>query len=519
MKSNYLVLPILLICLSLFSQEKTNVVMIVLDDLNDYVGVMGGHPQAKTPHIDALANSGVLFDNAHSNVPVCSPSRASFMTGILPINSKNWGFGSWLMNETQMNSRSIPEYFKDNGYKTYKTGKVFHADKKGVWDVLGIVADYGPMPYNGKKSALHPNCPVAMGDLGPLDATFVSLKDIPVIEASDTAPGYTGWYNTHWDNKGPFHYKNDTDRDLMTDEKSVAWFEDQLNKIEASENDEPFLMALGIIRPHTPLVVPQAYFDMFPIDAVQIPTILEDDKTDTFLGIGSKKEPRGRKAFRTLTESYSSKELALRTYTQAYLASVAFADAMVGRTMAALNKSRFKDNTMVILFSDHGYNMGEKDYLFKYCLWEESTKVPLIIKHPTYKKNAGKRVHHPVSLVDIYPTLNDLCGLQGPTIINEKGAAIDGHRLKPFLDNPNTKDWSGPSVALTVISSWKSQNPKRQHFSVRSENFRYILYENGSEELYDHRTDDNEWTNLASNSKYKKVKQQLRASLNQFFDK
>ena len=135
MKSNYLVLPILLICLSLFSQEKTNVVMIVLDDLNDYVGVMGGHPQAKTPHIDALANSGVLFDNAHSNVPVCSPSRASFMTGILPINSKNWGFGSWLMNETQMNSRSIPEYFKDNGYKTYKTGKVFHADKKGVWDV------------------------------------------------------------------------------------------------------------------------------------------------------------------------------------------------------------------------------------------------------------------------------------------------------------------------------------------------------------------------------------------------
>jgi arylsulfatase A-like enzyme len=198
---------------------------------------------------------------------------------------------------------------------------------------------------------------------------------------------------------------------------------------------------------------------------------------------------------------------------------VAFADAMVGRTMAALNKSRFKDNTMVILFSDHGYNIGEKDYLFKYCLWEESTKVPLIIKHPTYKKNAGKRVHHPVSLVDIYPTLNDLCGLQGPTIINEKGAAIDGHSLKPFLDNPSTKDWSGPSVALTIIASWKSQNPKRQHFSVRSENFRYILYENGSEELYDHRTDDNEWTNLASNSKYKKVKQQLRASLNQFFDK
>ena len=237
------------------------------------------------------------------------------------------------------------------------------------------------------------------------------------------------------------------------------------------------------------------------------------------MGLGSKKEPRGRKAYRTLTESYSSKELALRTYTQAYLASVAFADDMVGRAMAALNQSSFKDNTMVVLFSDHGYNMGEKDYLFKYCLWEETTKVPLIIRHPSYVKNAGARVNHPVSLVDIYPTLNDLCGLKGPTKINEKGRNIDGHSLKPFLENPKTKNWTGPSVALTVVASWKSQNPMRQNLSVRSENFRYILYENGSEELYDHRIDKNEWRNVASVSKYNKVKQKLRKELNQFFDK
>ena len=519
MKLKFSVVFISFIYLNVFSQEKTNVVMIVLDDLNDYVGVMGGHPQSKTPNIDALANSGILFDNAHSNVPVCSPSRASFMTGILPTNSKNWGFGNWLKNEIQMNSSSIPEYFKANGYKTYKTGKVFHADKKGVWDVLGAVADYGPMPYNGKKTALHPNCPAAMGDLGPLDATFTSLKDIPVIKATDSTPGYTGWYSTHWSNKGPFHYKNDNERDLMTDEKSVKWFKDQLIEIEASKDKQPFLMALGIIRPHTPLVVPQKYYDMFPIEEVQVPILLKDDKDDTYLGLGSKKEPRGRKAFRTLTESYSSKELALRTYTQAYLASVAFADDMVGRAIAALNQSSFKDNTMVVLFSDHGYNMGEKDYLFKYCLWEETTKVPLIIRHPSYVKNAGARVNHPVSLVDIYPTLNDLCGLKGPTKINEKGRNIDGHSLKPFLENPKTKNWTGPSVALTVVASWKSQNPIRQNLSVRSENYRYILYENGSEELYDHRIDKNEWRNVASVSKYNKVKQKLRKELNQFFDK
>mgnify|MGYP003319548901 CR=1 FL=1 len=139
-------------------------------------------------------------------------------------------------------------------------------------------------------------------------------------------------------------------------EEHLKWFKDQLIEIEASKVKQPFLMALGIIRPHTPLVVPQKYYDMFPIEDVQVPILLQDDKDDTYLGLGSKKEPRGRKAFRTLTESYSTKELALRTYTQAYLASVAFADDMVGHAMDALNQSSFKDNTMVVLFSDHGYN-------------------------------------------------------------------------------------------------------------------------------------------------------------------
>ena len=125
--------------------------MIVLDDLNNYVGVMNGHPQTITPNIDQLAGAGILFENAHSNVPICSPSRASFMNGISPITSGYWGFGNWLENETLLNSKSIPEYFKDNGYKTYQTGKVFHISKKGAWDEMGAFPEYGPLPIMGKR--------------------------------------------------------------------------------------------------------------------------------------------------------------------------------------------------------------------------------------------------------------------------------------------------------------------------------------------------------------------------------
>lgn len=512
-KKAFLGLSIFTFSIGFAQEEKPNVLMIVLDDLNDYIGAMGGHPQAKTPHINKLAGEGVLFTNAHSNVPVCSPSRASFMTGVLPSTSGNWGFGNWQKYEISMNSKSLPEYFRENGYSTYQTGKVFHISKKGVWDDMGAVADYGPMAFDGKKAVQHPLNPKAMGELGALDATFTSLKNIPKILATKEAPGYTGWYNTHWKTKSPFKYVTDENRDLMTDEKSVAWYKNKLAELENSTNTTPFFMAVGFIRPHTPLVVPQKYFDMFPLEDVKIPVLLKNDKEDTKLAENTFKEPRGRMAFRTLTSSSTSKEKGLQTYIQAYLASIAFADDMVGQTLKTLENSSFKNNTMVVLFSDHGYNMGEKDYLFKYSLWEESTRVPLIIKHPKFKKNAGKTVNHPVSLVDVFPTLKDICKLQGTTLINDKGAALDGFSLQPFLKNPKTKSWKGPDVALTIISSWKSKKPEKQHLSVRSKDFRYIHYVNGSEELYDHRNDPYEWKNLSNSKEYKSIKENHKKML------
>ena len=501
----------------LFAQEKPNVLMIVLDDLNDYVGVLGGHPQAKTPNIDKLANQGVLFTNAHANVPVCSPSRASFMTGVSPLRSRMWGFSNWLKNDLLAQATTLPEFLKNKGYVTIQSGKVFHHSKKEAWSIMGVKKDYGPVAFNGKKATPHPLSPKGMRELGALDATFFSLADIPEVLPTDDTPGAKGWYNGSWGGK-PCRYVNDTDRDLMTDEKSTIWTKKQLEKLEKENASDPFFMAIGLHRPHTPLVVPQKYFDLFPLDSIQVPVIKEDDIEDTFLEKNNLKNDggsRGRKAYDGLIKGFTTKELALKKYTQAYLASVAFADDRVGELLKALENSKFANNTIVILFSDHGYNLGEKKYLWKYNLWEETTRVPLIIKAPKYSANAGNKVNHPVSLLDIYPTILTLTGNNVSNLILNEKNQLDGFSLEPFLKNPKTKSWDGPDAALTVIASWRSQLPERQHLSVRGKRYRYIKYANGNEELYDHKKDPHEWYNLSSSAEHNTVKQKLSSILNQ----
>ena len=247
-----LILLCALLSLTGFASEKPNVVMIVLDDLNDFVGVMGGNPQAKTPNIDRLAGQGILFNNAHSNAPVCSPSRASFMTGIAPYSSKNYGFKNWLNNPVLINSKTIPEYARENGYEAYQTGKILHNLKKGIWTQKGVKTDYGPYPYDGKKITAHPHTPKGLATAGgAVDGTFESLANIPTVD------DYTGWVNYNWTKTTPFRYISDTDRDKMTDEKSLDFFKDKISKLAKRNNAKPFFFALCFVRPHTPLVVPQ----------------------------------------------------------------------------------------------------------------------------------------------------------------------------------------------------------------------------------------------------------------------
>jgi len=253
---------------------------------------------------------------------------------------------------------------------------------------------------------------------------------------------------------------------------------------------------------------------MFPLDSVKVPVIKPNDAEDCHYADVYDGSVKGLKYFRLLKESYPDLDSGLKAFTQAYLASVAAVDECVGRVIEAVDKSPFKNNTVIVVTSDHGWNMGEKDYLFKNSLWEESTRVPLIIRAPGVAVPGGF-AEHPVSLIDIYPTLIDLCGLEGDTRKNNKGAKLDGHSLRPFLKDPKSGTWDGPDAALTMIYAGNStgNDPSKQHWSVRTRRWRYILYNNGSEELYDHDNDPYEWINLSGETHYGKVKADLKARL------
>ncbi len=492
---------------------QPNVLMIVLDDLNDYIEPLNGHPQALTPNIDKLSDEGVLFTNAHSNAPLCKPSRASFLRGILPTTSLYFGNNNinWTENDVLANSKTISEYFSENGYTTYKTGKVSHGttQENSQWDLVNANSlNYGPFAYNGNEKVIHPNAIVAYAELtGPLDGTTARLSDIPDVPADGTNPGYNGWTS----NDLPFNYINDENRDAMPDENSVAWIQNHITTLDAANSTYPFFMAVGIVRPHSPFVVPDKYFDMFPIESVQIPVIRRNDRDDTY----HKNGETGYNLFETLDHSYTDRQLALRKKTQAYLACVAFADAMIGQLIATLDTSEYADNTAVMLFSDHGYHVGEKQYLRKHAPWEESTRVPFIIRHPDYSSNAGETVDHPISLVDVYPTLKDLCNLTGDTKKNANGAELDGTSLKPFLIDANTNSWGGDDVALSVIYNWGATESTEQNLTIRSKKYRYTRYPNGDEELYNHSQDPYEWKNLANEVDYSSVKSNLKLALDE----
>ena len=489
---------------------KPNVLLIVCDDLNDYIGVMGGHPQAKTPNIDRLASQGVLFANAHSNAPICAPSRASFMSGILPHTSRNYGFAAWQKNKVLSNSKMLPEYMAENGYKTYATGKINHHEKWNMWTEHGLKQSFGPVAWNGKTSAAHPSVPVAFSSVGLLDGNFAPLSDIPSVPRSDKAPGYTGWWNVA-ENK-PFRYVNDDDRDKMWDERSAEWFRKKITRFAAEPNADPFLFAIGIMRPHTPHYVPKKYYDMYPLQTLQLPVIKEGDGDDC----GMKKLFGGTKGyhhFEALKRAYGDVKKGLKIYTQSYLACVSFVDDVIGHLMETLDKSPFADNTIVIMCGDHGYNLGEKDWLFKNSLWNESTRVPFIVRAPGYEKSKGGVVEHPISLVDIYATVADMCKLKGDTRKNNKGAQLDGHSIEPFLADPKNGSWTGPDVALSLVKNRNDDNPSLQNYAVRSRQYRYIHYCDGFEELYDHEKDPYEWTNQAKNPKFADIKANLRKQM------
>ncbi len=441
-------------------KEKYNVLFISIDDLNDWVGCLGGHPQTRTPHIDQLAKQGTLFTRAYCPATACLPSRASIMTGVAPYNSgcyENKADQQWQYILKPI-ADTLPGHFRKNGYFTAGAGKIFHhfQNDPESWD------DYYPSKRIQFPNIHHP----AKEDL----TEFAGKEDVPKF-----------WYDEFkW---GPL---NMTEKNTG-DNHSVQFVLDQMKK---QSGDKPFFLTCGIYRPHVPWFAPKKYFDMFPLKDIQLPPRNPHDLDDV---PGYEKKKLG--AYWKVLEKYGQHKQAV----QAYLASIAYMDALIGRLMRGLEKSGHAENTIVVFWSDHGWHLGEKSRYRKFTLWEESCRVPFIIKLPEKLKKQypqGLNSGRVVGLIDIFPTLVELCGLPHPR------QKFDGNSLVPLINDPE-KEWD--HVAISQYS--------RNNYSLRTEKYRYISHSDGREELYDHDNDPYEWNNLADLPAYKSIKAQLKNRL------
>ena len=497
-----------------FALAKPNVILIVCDDLNTDIEGFGGHWQSQTPNISRLMDSGVSFQQMHCTIPICAPSRSSFFTGIYPHTSNNFGMDNWNQNSVLANSKTIFAYFQENGYHTIGTGKLMHHHAHADWDEFREEADYGPYAYNGTEQVPHPLTPAPLrNDFGKIDGSFGPFVSLQGMDFGD-GKSYT-WQRGNWKNTYDMSFPKKGTRDLTADEANAQWAVEKLKGYSGESDAKPFFMGIGFMRPHTPLIVPQRFYDQYPLESLELPKILQGDAEDTHLTKSRGGNDRGLKLFNSLVASYDGDvELALKHFTQAYLACVASIDELVGLILDVVDQSPLKDNTIIVFTSDHGWGTGPKDYVYKNSLWEESTRVPFIIRAPGVAQK-GADVALPTSLVDLYPTLIELCDLSGDTRRNEQGAEIDGTSLVPLMIDSTLQDWDGPEGALTAIHKWKDMDPMMQNYSLKTKDWRYIRYYTGDEELYDHRSDLLEWDNLASNPEYASRLASFRKQLDQ----
>lgn len=520
---NIISISLLVFSFALFAvAEKTpNIVIIICDDLNDSVEGMGGHPQAKTPNINRLIESGVRFTNAASNAPICGPSRASMWSGLHPISTGLYGGNQhkerWHLNSVLKNKKTLFEVFTSQGYYNFATGKIHHnghqqldifknADGSSGW---GSYPNFGPLPNDGQEANFR------RGVLPPWWEENERVGNWgdgfgPIQDLSSYGEGY-GWSMFY--NGQVWEYRDGHNRDLMPDEihaeEAVAFL--------SEDRDQPYILTVGFSRPHSPWYAPQEFFDMFPIETIELAPYLKNDLDDCARILAEDRdlaEPWGWYKFSKIMDNGGIEKF--QRWTRAYLACVAFVDAQVGKVLDAIEARDDADNTIIIFTSDHGYHMGEKDYVFKLTPWEESVRVPLVISGPNIAK--GKESTAPVSLVDLFPTCLDYAELKATH-------TLDGYSLKPLLENPKKGQWDGADFSLSACGSQvKSElhQPalvKNQHFSIRTEQYRYIRCRNGEEELYDHYVDPNEWKNLSNSKAHASVIKSMRKRLDKALEK
>ena len=415
--------------------RSPNVVFIAIDDQNDWIGTLGGHPLAKTPHLDALARRGTVFLNAHCQAPLCNPSRTSLMLGLRPTTTGVYGLAPWFRTLEPWKDRvALPQHFKNHGYETLTVGKIYHGgvgnaqQRLKEFDVWGNAGGIGATP----PKKLIP--PTPMGNHPLMD----------------------------W---GVFPHKDEDKGDFQV----ASWAVEQLRSRKSSER--PFFLSAGFFLPHVPCFVTQKWWDLHPDDDSILPAIKEDDRHDTprfsWYLHWNLPEPR----LKWVRENHQWRNLV-----HSYLASTSFVDAQIGRILKTLEETGLAENTIVVVWGDHGWHLGEKGITGKNTLWERSTRVPLIFAGPGV--SAGGRCEQPAELLDMYPTLAELCGLPARD-------DLEGHSLAPQLkDAAMAREWP-------AITSHNQGN-----HAIRSTRWRYIHYADGTEELYNMQADPREWNNL-----------------------
>jgi arylsulfatase A-like enzyme len=425
------------------ADTKPNILLIIADDLNNWIGPTAGNAQAKTPNLDKLAARGVTFRNAQCAAPLCNPSRTAFMSGMRPSTT-----GIYHNQQVWMphigRGLCINDYLRKFGYTSLGAGKIFHYNNYRAedWDKVVFYAD-----------DTLPNHP------------------------ANRRPGPFGYRMfTEGEPQQPFDEKRA--ESALVDARSVSWCIDQLAQPKA-----PFFMACGLHRPHTPWDVPKKYFDMNPLETIQLPVVLTNDLADVPPPGVEMANPKGVHA--------NILKLGLwQDRVRAYLAAISYADAQIGRLLDALDQSPSRDHTIIVFVGDNGWHLGEKEHWGKVTLWNEATRVPLIWVAPGVTK-PGTTCEQGVDLMSLYPTLCELAGVPVPK-------HVEGVNIKPLLANPSAS-WNEPALSTMY----------KDNHTLRTADWRYIRYQDGTEELYNERTDPREWTNVVAKVEYADVKAKL----------
>ena len=456
----------LLFTFELFAKEQYNVLFISADDLNTDLGCYGVK-QVKTPNIDRLAGLGVRFDRAYCQQALCGPSRASVMTGLRPNTT---GF-VWLKDDLRQlmpNVVTLGQFFKNKGYYSGRVGKIYH---------YGNPREIGT---NGRDDAL-----TWTERFNPYGIDRTQEEKITVYPKSRQGKGL-GISMAWWD-----PVSKDTDH---TDGKVTSKAIEMIEK----NKDKPFFIAAGFFNPHCPYVAPKKYFDMYPLEEIEMQEL--DEAKKELSGVPKLALLRDGKKWPYYFDGVTLEEA--RKCKQAYYATVSFLDAQVGRLLDCLERNNLMDKTIIVFWSDHGYFLGEKGLWYKRKNFERSVRAPLIIAGPGISSKGN--CFRPVEFVDMYPTIVDHAGFEIP-----KG--LDGVSLRPLLKNPDAK-WDRPAISQVHY------NPKQQGYSIRTQRWRYTEWNNGKEgrELYDHDNDPHEKNNLAGKPEHAELIKKLSARVQEY---